>query len=204
MTAGYFGWSKPILSERVWLGGRYFANWNEDAAGPLTQSEPPSTIVVPMHDGSAILQSPYRGPDKPLAVAGSSFGVALLADDEADYYWLLGLASLGRALYYFPGLPAADSFRAIAGQAYQLTRPQAAGIVPPISGAPINDPDFVLDGTPNPAAATATGRTVNALLSGELTVWYMPVYLVSVRDAQRSIGSGGELVINTTLLELVA
>lgn len=198
--SAYFDWTKPIFLDQVYFGGRFFNNLNEDSAGPLVQTDPPGIVLVPTHAGTAIPFAPYRGADKPLAAGGSVFSVAMLADDESDFYWMLGLRSQGAGVYYCPGLPAADSFQAVSGNAYQLTRAQASGIVPGVTTAPT----ILLAGVETPGAASVSGRTVSATASGLLTIWYMPVYTVCfTAEVVRTISVSGQLVLNTTLAEVV-
>lgn len=203
MPSGYFGWSQEIFFDRVFFGGREFTNLNEDAAGPLSMVQPPGVILVGMHDGSNVPWSPYRGADRPLAADARTFQLSILADDEADFYWIQGLRSIGAAVYYCPGLPAVDSFQAVAGQTYQLTRPQAIGIWSRVT-MDTHPPRFVLDGAPSPGAAAVSGRAVSALASGQLQVWYMPMFTVAfVGDLAHEITTGGDYRITAQLGEVV-
>jgi hypothetical protein len=204
MPSGYFGWAQEILFNRVFFGGRIFTNLNEDAAGPLTVTQPAGVIVVPMHAGNGVVWAPYRGADKPLAAEARTFSLAILADEEQDFYWFMALRAQGAAVYYCPGLPAVDSFQAISGQVYQLTRPQAIGIVPAVTTG-THPPRFVLDGVDAPGAATVAGRSVTAAASGLLSVWYMPVYSVAfIGDVAHTIAEGGRYNITAELGEVAA
>lgn len=203
MPSGAFGWTQEVLFDQVFFGGRVFTNLNEDAAGPLAMGQPPGVVLVGMHDGSNVPFSPYRGADRPLAADARTFQMSLLADDEADFYWMQALRSLGSGVYYCPGLPAVDAFQAVSGQTYQLTRPQAIGIWPAVTIS-THPPRFVLDGAAAPGAATVTGRTVSALATGQLQVWYMPMYTVCfVGDLSHDIAEGGNYRITAQLGEVV-
>lgn len=198
----YFDWNQEIFFDRVFLAGRFFQNMNESAAGPLAWSDVPSVVIMPMHGGNHVVAHPYRGEDQPSAVSAKTFTPSLLADDEEDYYWMLSCVARGAAIYYCPGIPAVDSFQAISGNAYQLTRPQAIGVVSSVT-ALTHPARFLLDGVLTPGAASVSGRTVTAMASGTLDVWYMPVCLVVAQTPQEVVAEPGDLRMSLTLFEVV-
>lgn len=201
---GYLSWSQPVLGDTVYFGGRTLTTFNESGAGPLSWTpQGPGVIVIPMHDGTGKIQLAYRGEKAPRIPGAEAFTLSFYGDSEDDYLWVETLKATGRAVDYCPGVPAVEVFSAQAGASYSLSRPLAAGIVPGVDET-TNPTRFVLDGVLDPAAGSVSGQVLAAAESGELAVWYYPVYRVIVQAPTRTVDEPNNLVVSVTLLEVVS
>lgn len=186
----------------IYLDGHWYRDWPEVEGGGLTWEDDDGVLVLAMLDGSHVIQVPYRGSKAPLIGDRKTFQAGFLADRESDYIALETAKSKGGPLDFCPGLWMVDSFNAVDGQTYTLTRPQAAGNV---AGVTIgtHPPRFFLNGVEDADAATVENQTVTAAETGQLAVWYMPVFRVAILGYSRAIADVNDLRVSMTLAEIV-
>lgn len=198
---GYVEWVRPLFAPGdMYLDGLALEVPPEEGFGGVTWTKDGGVFIRRTHDGSAVVFRPYRGVDASAIPQRYTFQIGLLGDSESDFIRLSIAEAAGRLVSFVPGLPACDVFPgAVSGNSYTLNRAVASDVIGSID--PGVFPVLVyLDGVENDEAATVSGRTVTATASGELAIYYMPVFQV-LPLSQGSVQEYNRLMVTWALSE---
>lgn len=206
---GFIYWEPPFGHQglpndgAIYLDGHWFQDWPEVGTTVFGMIPSQGLILLETLAQTHIPQRHYRGARAPLKGDKLDFSCGFLVDGLEDYKFLARAVSRARPLYFCPGVWCGETFPAVAGSTYTLSRPLATGIVPGVSEVTHPTSLYLGDGEDaNPAAATVVGQTVSALLTGELFVWYMPVFRVAISWSQE-VPDVNDLRVALTLSEAV-
>lgn len=157
---------------------------------PIEVEDSEGLIVMEAHEGTSVLQRIYRTPTSPKVWDAKRFTFRLLASDEDAWRKFKQVKSRGGWVYFSNGMRCVDTFPAVSGTAYNLTRRLANGLVAEVTANPSEFPTRVyLDGVLTPGAATVVTQTVTAASTGEIMVEYTPAFRVAITSFPESVAA---------------
>lgn len=205
MASGYLSWDSRFLSGAPQLDGQ---GWTANGI-PLdmewTEAEDSEVFAIPTASGEHVLQSQFidaTGPDNPSRLI---FSLPIQALDETVYRKLKLSKRKGTALQFVPHLWDMDHWDGLeVADVRSLSRPVAWTVVSGVTSV-THPAIFYKDGAVDSNCIALSGtlsQTVTVAEAGDISVWYMPVYSVIVREVSERFEGVNGIVTQVTLEEV--
>lgn len=186
--------------DRPWLDGGYFET---GTAHPTNWEPADNTIVLDNLAGGNILQLLYTGSKAPSLQQGYPFDMHWLVAVQADFERLVAAKARGTPVQFCIGCRVCDSFLAISGQSYTLSRPVANGVVTGVTDLAYPQ-RIVLNGVDTPSAGSVSAQTFTAAATGVIDVHYTPLHYVLVRKLAYNMLDENKMEITARLEEFIS
>jgi hypothetical protein len=194
---GYTDFSVPYILDEFYIAG------GGTPPFAITMEQSPGLFALPTHGRTHIVQRPYGGAEKPKAYTALRFSTTVRAISEEQWYALKRAKALGAPFDFSCGLRQVDTFQAVSGSVYRLTRALGVSVVPWISE--MLYPTIVeYSGAVDPTAATVSGRDVTALKTGVISILYTAVHKVIFSAFPEEIQVLNGLDANISLEEILS
>ena len=194
-------WTDPVyLLDRPYLNGSFLSR---QIPKPTQRKPVVGVIPLPTCAGTHVVQGDFAGAKSPNDKVEWEWTITFNPVDSQDDYELFMVAmAKGGPVYWTAGQPCVDTFNAVSGSTYKVSRPLADGIVPDGSLATDHAYKVYLDGVLTPSAASVSGQTVTAANTGEITIIYCPVHRVLLQ-MDEALTDTGVMGCQVTLTEII-
>lgn len=196
------GWGKD-WTDGFMQGGLYLNGELYTVGIRHTKTPQSSTLFgIKTHANTDVLQRLYHGVEAPQRRQGFDISgqLRMFAQEQAESF--RETMAVGTYFMFAPMDRAVDTFSAVSGTSYLLTRPLASSVIGSVTES--DHPTIVkLDGVVDPTAANVVGQAVSALATGVLTIHYSPIYRMIVQSFEESVEKFNDLTFDFTFQEIV-
>ena len=202
---GYLDWNSRYLSGVPHLDG---VEWTDQGI-PLEmgweEAADEDAFLIQTASGEHVLQTQFSGVASSDQPSRWIFHLPVQLIDENVFRRLKIAKSKGAAVQFVPHLWDMEQFTgAGVGDVYSLSRPVAWTVAAGVTSG-THPAVFYKDGVVSATCASLGGtlsQTLTVAEAGDISVWYMPVFNVVVRELSAQFGTVNDVVYSATLEEV--